>query len=266
MKKILFLCLLGILLSTIRITAQIDGDATTQTKNLYKNLKKLAFDRRDILFGQEFFNTQSFGINEQNDPNVSDYKSTTGDHPAVLGQDFKWYLTKSWELARMKAAAKYVYNNGGVVTMDFHMDSKYHDGHEFKKYQNQYEKVDDTYLMFNIGSQNNNYQEMTWFNGELQKVANVLNDLKIPIVVRLFHEMNGNWMWWGTQAYGGSDSYIKMYKYAVDYIKNRTQYALFAWTPNYPFDSGNNPGINYYPGDNYVDVVGVDFYDIGSSN
>jgi mannan endo-1,4-beta-mannosidase len=256
MKKLL-LGLSSALFITGEVGAQIDGGVTTQTKNLYYNLKEIAWDKKEILFGQEFFNSQSYAINPQDDPAESDYKSTTGDHPAVLGQDFEWYISKSWELSRMKAAAQHVYNNGGVLTFDYHMLSKYHAGHTYSSV--------DQYLMYNIGNGTNGDGESIWFDGEMQKVVNVLNDLQMPVVVRLFHEMNGNWFWWGTQAYGGSNSYIKMYKRAVDYIKARTDYALFAWSPNYPFNSGNNAGTNYYPGDNYVDVVGVDMYDAGGT-
>jgi mannan endo-1,4-beta-mannosidase len=257
MKTKLFLALFSALFLSGEVDAQIDGGVTTETRNLYYNLKEVAWDTKGILFGQEFFNSQSYVIDPQDNPAVSDYKSTTGGHPAVLGQDFEWYISKPWELARMKAAAQHVYNNGGVLTFDYHMLSKYHNGHTYSSV--------DQYLMYNIGNGTDDYQECAWFDGEMQKVVNVLNDLQMPVVVRLFHEMNGNWFWWGTQAYGGSTSYIKMYKRAVDYIKARTNYALFAWSPNYPFNTGTNAGTNFYPGDPYVDVVGVDIYDAGGT-
>jgi mannan endo-1,4-beta-mannosidase len=124
----------------------------------------------------------------------------------------------------------------------------------------------DQFLMYNIGQNINTYGEVTWFKGQLDQAISVINELQIPIVFRLLHEMNGSWFWWGNQAAGGSSSYKKMYQLAVDYIKARTNYALFAWSPNYPFNSGVYPGTNYYPGNQYVDVVGLDMYDINTNS
>ncbi|MEN9907254.1 MAG: hypothetical protein RLZZ540_395 [Bacteroidota bacterium] len=258
MKPKLLLSLFIVLFITGEVGAQIDGGATTQTKNLYHNLKDIAWNGKEILFGQEFYNSYSFAIDDQKNPDCSDYKDVTGDHPALLGQDFHYYITKgSVERARHKKAAQFIYKKGGVLTFDFHMYSKYHEAFVYEE--------SDKYLMYNIAEGINDKQEVTWFNNQLQDAVDIINELKIPVVVRLFHEMNGNWFWWGTKAEGGKESYIKLYQYAVNYIKARTDYALFAWSPNYRFDSGNYPGTNYYPGDDFVDVVGVDFYDAGSS-
>ncbi|OXA75057.1 mannan endo-1,4-beta-mannosidase [Flavobacterium aquidurense] len=175
-----------------------------------------------------------------------------------MGQDFNYYITKGpVDRARHAKAAKFIYKEDGVFTFDFHMYSKYHESFIYEE--------SDKYLMHNIAEGINDQQEVTWFNNQLQDAVDILKELKIPVVVSLFHEMNGNWFWWGNRAEGGKEAYIKLYQYTVNYIKARTDYALFAWSPNYPFDSGNYPGINYSPGDDFVDVVGVDYYDAGSS-
>ena len=258
MKKKILLSFFGILAISGQFSAQIDAGATTQTKNLYKNLKDIAWGGKEILFGQEFYNSFSFAIDDQNNPDFSDYKDVTGDHPALLGQDFHYYITKGpAERSRHKKAAEFIYKKGGVITFDFHMYSKYHKSFTYED--------SDKNLMYNISEGIDDQQEVSWFNNQLQDAVSILNELKIPVVLRLFHEMNGSWFWWGNKAEGGKEAYIKMYQYAVNYIKARTDYALFAWSPNYPFDSGKFPGNDYYPGDDFVDVVGVDYYDAGSS-
>ncbi|NUQ81829.1 MAG: T9SS type A sorting domain-containing protein [Bacteroidetes bacterium] len=234
--------------------AQVDAQATQETKNLYANLKKVAFNGKNILFGQEFFNSYSWSGGNHENEDVSDVKTVAGVHPAVLGQDFHYYLYKSADERRKhKEAAIKAKALGCVVTFDFHIYSKYHNSSEYADA--------DRYLMYNIGEGNNAYGEVTWLNQQLDQVLTVLNtDLKIPVVVRLFHEMNGNWFWWGTKAFGGAASYKKLYQYAVNYLKARTNYALFAWSPNYPFDT------SYYPGNSYVDVIGLDMYDQGTGS
>ena len=53
MRKKTLISLFGILALSGEITAQIDAGATAQTKNLYHNLKEIAWNGKEILFGQE---------------------------------------------------------------------------------------------------------------------------------------------------------------------------------------------------------------------
>ncbi len=250
MKNKIIASFAAIALSGI-MSAQVNPNATQKVKNLYGNLKEVAWDSKGILFGQEFFNSFRWTDNSD-DPNVSDVKTVTGKHPAVLGQDFEYYNTKPQpEVDRHTTAVKRAYELGCVVTFDYHMASKYHTG-------TVYQTGGDQYLMYNIGEQKDDYGEVTWLNSQLDKAITIINSLDMPIVFRPWHEMNGNWFWWGSKAYGGATSYKKMYQYTVNYVNARTNNVLWEWSPNSPFDS------SYYPGDNYVDVVGVDMYDQGN--
>ena len=237
-----------------RTQSPVNGNLVTAGKTLLNNLQNVAFNQKQMMFGQEFFNSYSWPNTNHEDETYSNCKGVTGEHPAVLGQDFHYYIYKTADEKRKhKEAALWAYNNGCVVTFDYHVKSKYHDGMDYQS--------SDQYLMYNIGEGNDAYGEVTWFNQQLQQCIDIINgDLKFPIVFRLFHEMNGNWFWWGSNSYGGSTSYKKVYQRAVNYIKARTNYVIFAWSPNYPFDT------NYYPGNSYVDIMGLDMYDIGQSN
>ena len=256
--KTKLLVALGAVLLTNGINAQVNSNVFPSTKNLYGNLKEVAFDTNSIMFGQEFYNTFLFPGNLTSNPDQSDCKNTTGKQPAVLGQDFQYYIDRADLKPNLVAGAKKAFSQGSVVEICWHLKGKGIDANY---------TANDYYLMYNIA---NNYQnERNWLNGELDKVVSILNnDLKIPVIVRLFHEMNGNWFWWGTQAYGGPTAYKGMYQYCVNYLKQRTNYALFAWTPGYPFTGTDNypPGLNYYPGNSYVDVVGMDMYDQDTSS
>jgi len=112
----------GVVLLCMGLSAQIDPGATQTVKYLYGNLKEVAFDTKGILFGQEFFNSYSWYGGNHEDENRSDCKDVTGVHPAVLGQDFHYYLYKSSDEKRKhKEAALKAYQLGCVVTFDFHM-------------------------------------------------------------------------------------------------------------------------------------------------
>jgi hypothetical protein len=70
--------------------------------------------------------------------------------------------------------------------------------------------------------------------------------------------MNGSWFWWGTSATNSAD-YKTFYQLVVNYVKARTNSVLFCWSPDHIAD------FNYFPGNNYVDVLGLDMYEIGDS-
>ncbi len=250
MKKKMILSSTALVISGM-LSAQVNPKATQIVKNLYGNLKEVAWDTKGVLFGQEFFNSYRWPDKNFDDPNISDVKTVTGTHPAVLGQDFQYYNVKTKaEVDRHTIAVKKAYELGCVITFDYHMDSKNHPSTLFKD--------SDKLLMYNIGEQNDVNGELTWLKSELDKAIALINKLNMPIVFRPFHEMNGNWFWWGSKADGGAESYKKMFQFTVNYVNARTNLVLWEWSPNYPFTE------KYYPGDDYVDVVGVDMYDQGN--
>lgn len=228
----------------------IDNSASYETKVLYTNLANLANGNK-FAFGQEF--PASFKLGGiDNDPNTSDCKDVVGDHPAVFGIDPHYLLYKGAEQRAVHIAeAKAAYNNGSIVTFDFHQKSRF----DKRTYYDDISNLDDKELMSQIVNDTNGAR--TWFYSELDEVLDIINnELEFPIVFRLFHEMNGDWFWWGTRTANHSPQlYIDMYRIAANYIKERTDLVLFGWTPNLDIQEA------YYPGDEYVDVVGVDIYD-----
>ncbi|MFA6548397.1 MAG: glycosyl hydrolase [Candidatus Margulisiibacteriota bacterium] len=90
-----------------------------------------------------------------------------------------------------------------------------------------------------------------------------------PVFLRFAHEMNGNWYPWDGQHNGEADGPVK-YKRAWIYIHNIVQEIgatniTLVWCPNntnLPVANWNNIAA-YYPGDDYVDWVGMDGYNWG---
>lgn len=112
--------------------------------------------------------------------------------------------------------------------------------------------------------------EGTWENtvwkNDLAKVAAHLKELQaagIPVLWRPFHEAKGNydvyeegtgaWFWWGA---AGPEVFKELWVAMYDYMKAEgLNNLIWVWTdiPDY-IDSA------WYPGDEYVDIVGVDIY------
>jgi len=97
-----------------------------------------------------------------------------------------------------------------------------------------------------------------------------------PFIIRLAHEMNLKRYHWGTdQGHYGPQSpeiYQRLYRYVVDLFKKAgANQVLWAFCPN--AESLPNPthdpaaswnrARNYYPGADYVDILGMDGYNWG---
>jgi mannan endo-1,4-beta-mannosidase len=87
-----------------------------------------------------------------------------------------------------------------------------------------------------------------------------LRDAHVPIIWRPYHEMNGKWFWWGNKP--GEDGYQKLYKMLYDRLLNFHRINNLIWVFNANEISGNwvAPYADFYPGDEYVDILATDVY------
>jgi beta-mannanase len=250
------------LLISLRAFAQVDDDASEKTVILFNNLKTIQ-NSNYFLFGQEFFNSFKFSSGSAHgDETYSDSYEVTGAYPAVLGSDFHYYLDKSdAERGYHTDAVKWAYQQGLVITFDWHISAR-----NTSSYTCEGSPAN---LAKNIATGNTN-GDRDWYLAELDKVVAIINnDLvvngeNIPIVFRPLHEMNGNWFWWGANCSGFTPTdYRALFQLTANYIKERTNSVLFCWSPNSPVNS--TVITNYYPGDEYVDILGLDMYEITAS-
>ena len=99
--------------------------------------------------------------------------------------------------------------------------------------------------------------EGTWenkvFTEDLKNAAaylKLLRDADIPVLWRPFHEAAGGWFWWGKDAASFKSLWIAMFNYfKTEGLDN----LIWVWTTE-----GNDS--DWYPGDQYVDIVGRDIY------
>ena len=99
--------------------------------------------------------------------------------------------------------------------------------------------------------------EGTWenkvFTEDLKNAAaylKLLRDADIPVLWRPFHEAAGGWFWWGKDAASFQSLWIAMFNYfKTEGLDN----LIWVWTTE-----GNDS--DWYPGDQYVDIVGRDVY------
>lgn len=116
-----------------------------------------------------------------------------------------------------------------------------------------------------------------WYFRILEQQAEFLNGLvdssgrRIPVVVRYLHESDGGWFPWG-HPYATAEEFKEVCRQTCRHLRGRvgTDSLLFAYTPDRFWTSfghegdTNNTFLARYPGDEYVDIVGIDDYSIGT--
>jgi len=101
-----------------------------------------------------------------------------------------------------------------------------------------------------------------------QIVNNILTeDTSKFIYLRLAHEMNGNWYPWSANSEQTPNDYINMWIHTsqvMSKIISNSSQVIWLWCPNNQ-DIGSYKAEQYYPGNQYIDMVGVDGYNDGAS-
>ncbi len=87
-----------------------------------------------------------------------------------------------------------------------------------------------------------------------------------PMYLRFAHEVNGDWYPWSPGVNGNTSvEYVATWKHVVDIFRQEGATAVrWVWSPNVAYDS-STPFAEVYPGDAYVDWVGLDGYNWGTS-
>lgn len=78
-----------------------------------------------------------------------------------------------------------------------------------------------------------------------------LRDRNIPLLWRPLHEASGGWFWWGAK---GPEAFKKLWIHLFERLQEEgLNNLIWVWT-----SQGDDPA--WYPGDEYVDIVGYDSY------
>ncbi len=99
--------------------------------------------------------------------------------------------------------------------------------------------------------------------------ARGIKELGEPVLFRFANEMNGDWDPWCVWFFAKDhDLYIKAWQHVYELFREEgADNAYFVWNPHdrsFPNFKWNNPHL-YYPGDDYVDWVGLTGYNNGTS-
>jgi mannan endo-1,4-beta-mannosidase len=265
MSRIVVICLLATLFLQVSCSQKLqisesgslpaDPKATTETQNLYANLKRLS--QKGIMFGHQ--DDLAYGMGWAYEEGRSDVKEVVGDYPAVVGWDLghlelgRAVNLDSVPFDRMRNYARQLYAQGGLNTFSWHLNNP------LDPTKTSWDKMDSTIQrMFSDPAALKRYD--SWLNN----LANFMTSLKgsqgelIPVIFRPLHEHTGSWFWWGRDHVSPED-YKKMWRYTVDYLRRKGANNLLIAYSTDRFISREDY-MERYPGDDYVDIVGFDIY------
>ena len=231
--------------SIYQVSAKLcNPNATDSAKRLYSYLCDI--------YGTKFLSGQNCDTGQYG-KEFQVIKKTTDKTPAVLGLDFIEYSPSREENGSKGYATKYAidfWESGGIVTFCWHWNapSKYLTGAWYSGFYEQYTNIDLAKIM--NGEDEEGYQLLISDMDAIAQQLLVLKEADVPILFRPLHEASGGWFWWGN---AGADAYKKLY--ILMYEKYTKEFGLdnLIWVWN-----GQDAG--WYPGDEYVDIIGEDIY------
>jgi len=233
----------------------VDKKATTQTIHLYQNLRKLP--AKGFMFGHQ--DDLAYGVGWKYIPGKSDIKEVTGDYPAVYG----WELGRieldnpanldSVPFDKMKQFIGDGYARGGIITISWHLNNPLTG-------KTAWQPAPGTVAAILPGGEKHELYK-SW----LDKIAAFMLSLKgkngeyIPVIFRPFHELNGDWFWWGGKNCT-PEEIKQLYRFTENYLRDEKNVHNLLYAFNTDRFASKEAYLERYPGDEWVDIIGFDIY------
>jgi len=231
-----------------------DKKATPETVSLYKKLNQLT--QKGYLFGHQ--DDLAYGVNWKYENGRSDVKDVVGDYPAVYGWDIAGLERNDANnidgipFTKMKQYIEEAHERGGISTISMHFDNPATGKSAWDNNPNSLKTI--------LPGGENHQKFSSW----LDKAAGFFLSLKdkkgknIPILFRPYHELTGEWFWWG-KGNGTPEEFKTLWKFTFEYLQKKEVHNLI-YIYNTSSFSSQEDFLDKYPGDNYADIISFDSY------
>lgn len=187
--------------------------------------------------------------------NIRRIRDFTGKTPAIIGMDLMNY-TPAWaargEVGHTIDYALEFAGLGGIVTLSWHWsapdqylidESRWHEA-----YRTPYVNIDLSAVM--NGEDPEGCRLLLADIDAIAEQLKRLSDADVPVLFRPLHEASGTWFWWGSD---GPEAYIALWKTMYERLtaEHGLNNLIWVW---------NGQSKDWYPGDEFVDIVGEDIY------
>ncbi|MBR3965897.1 MAG: hypothetical protein IKJ91_02355 [Clostridia bacterium] len=234
-------------------------------------------DPNSCIIGQQCFH----GVKDMVGVTIADFEKSTGQKPGIIGIDTGCYgvmmptITPE-RLSQLVCETVDYCADGGIVTCSAHWTNPYAPDQLVRGKLGEFSTPEEYEAALRaVFTPGNEYYD--FFMEILSLDADLFEALEnngVPMIYRPIHEMNGGWFWFCVTQNGttmSADVMVDFWKFIYNYMEEERGLTNLLWNygPNTSGNVQNTPGgtmgpMYCYPGDEYVDMVGVDWYTSGN--
>lgn len=254
-----------------------DPQATPEARQLFVRLMEL--QGKGVMYGHQ--DDLMYGTTWWYEAGRSDVKEATGDYPAVVGFELGEIETgrdrslDSVAFLQITEQVKAFHRMNGVITISWHCINPITSQLPGKKTANgpgsawDVPKRDaDVKNRGEVKSILPGGANHAMFNTWLTTLADYFLTWKddsgalIPFLFRPWHEHSGDFFWWGNTRCT-EEEYSALWKYTVEFMRGKGLHNIL-----YVYNTDKVYSIEEYfrgyPGDEYIDMLAIDWYGSGS--
>ncbi|MEZ6110617.1 MAG: glycosyl hydrolase [Pirellulaceae bacterium] len=253
----LLVCLPGLAAAEPPAANSVRNESAQQ---VLETLRRLSDDPRQIIIGQNIGDAVNPQHGAKNVLHQLARVTPPGRGIGLIGVDYGW---GEMRMDAIRAANRQLipfWQAGGLVTIDASL-------------ANPFARVGDPLVTRGVDINqllDESSDAHKLFVRDLDKIAAglaQLRDANVVVLWRPLHEMNGGWFWWQStnamdDAPQAADNYRRLWRWHHDYFTHTKQLDNLLWVYSAAAQSNEYvwPTDHFYPGDAYVDVVGIDVY------
>ena len=244
-------------------TKPSDQLATVETQSLMAYLAEV-YGKNIISGQQEIYSGGPHGLETE----FEYLNDLTGHYPAIRGFDYGNFCCPAFgsDDGSTKRIIDWVKNRNGIATASFHLNvpkdfENFKLGSKIDWSKTTYTAKDTDFSPTKAATKGT--KENEYYMTALKTLAAEFNKLEaegIPVIWRPLHEAEGgggekaSWFWWGRE---GSAAYKQLWVYTYKVLTEDLNCHNLIWEWNsYNFATSEN----WYPGDDFVDIIGYDKY------
>lgn len=194
----------------------------------------------------------------------------SGKHPAIVSVDLSGWHKQRWSdqyrktlqtaIDRCKAWYR---DEGGIVSIEWHWANPLTEAGTFEATRPKFTPIDVGKIVSPGTDEHRRAMD------DLRLHADYLEQLReagVPVLWRPLHEIEGGWFWWSDTA--RPENTAQLWRMMFDYLVKQRKLNNLIWVYSCALKAGDRGKDvdavefrkRFYPGDQYVDIVGIDVY------
>ncbi len=240
--------------------AQAEGsaDSLTISQTLMQRLENAQADSPTI-YGHD--DDPVYGVKWFGDSGRSDVLETVGDYPGMMHWDLGLIEVgspvnlDSVSFDRMRAEMLAQHERGGINAISWHPINPANG-------KDAWQPIDTDVVTLAVTDGTAANDSLKAYIGRAADYLATLRDSDgnpLPLIMRPWHEMSGGWFWWGGPN-TTVESYRKLWAMMREAFDSKGLGNSLLWAYSPDVVGSREEYMTWYPGDEYVDILGADVY------